>query len=286
MTAAGHEAMVLASALLQRVRLADPLAGFWEAADVQWWWRRPRLSDEVEQVFWVDDQGPVAAAYLTSWGENRWQCDVIVVPGAPPASLEMVWARAEESVRRHVAGDLEMLLRDDDLALRELAESAGFVAGEWSGTAWMDAAERPAVRPMPEGFVLVDRTQRAGAPHPMRVRNGDTVAERLAECPLYDPELDLAVETADGRDAGYALFWFDPRTAVGLVEPVRVEDEFQRRGLATAMVTVGIDRLVAKGAERVKIGFGTEAAAAVYLGLGFRQTSIDTTYERSPKVVD
>jgi hypothetical protein len=28
--------------VLQRARLADPLGGMWEAADVQWWWRRPR----------------------------------------------------------------------------------------------------------------------------------------------------------------------------------------------------------------------------------------------------
>ena len=234
----------------------------------------------------MDDRGPVAGAHLISWGENRWQCDVIVVPGTSTPSLEEVWARAEESVRQHVVGDLEMLLRDDDLALRRLAEAAGFVAGEWSGTSWMDAADRPAVRTMPEGFVLVDRAQRADAPHPMRVRNADTVAERLAQCPLYDPELDLAVETADGRDAGYALFWFDPQTSVGLVEPVRVKDDFQRRGLATTMLTHGIDRLVAKGATRVKIGFGTDAAAAVYLGLGFRQASSDTEYVRSPGVID
>src|SRR5581483_8969636 len=49
------------------------------------------------------------------------------------------------------------------------------------------------------------------------------------QCPLYDPELDLAVETADARVAGYSLYWFDPVTKTGLVEPVRVEDDYQRR---------------------------------------------------------
>lgn len=54
--------------------------------------------------------------------------------------------------------------------------------------------------------------------------------------------------------AGYSLYGFDPVTKVGLVESVRVEDGYQRRGLARAMLTVGIDRLAMKGAHRVKLG--------------------------------
>ena len=115
----------------------------------------------------------------------------------------------------------------------------------------------------------------------MRHRNGDSVAQRLAQCPLYDPALDLAVETADGRVAGYSLYWFDPATKVGLVEPVRVEDKFQRRGLARAMLSAGIDRLVARGAQRVKISYVTDAAGALSQGAGFRRTSTSTWYVRA-----
>lgn len=89
----------------------------------------------------------------------------------------------------------------------------------------------------------------------MRHRNGDRVAQRLAECSLYDPALDLTVETSDGRIAGYSLYWFEPTTRVGLVEPVRVEAEFQRKGLGRVRLCEGIDRLVARGAERVKISY-------------------------------
>jgi hypothetical protein len=56
----------------------------------------------------------------------------------------------------------------------------------------------------------------------MRGRNGPGVAERLRSCSLYDPALDLAVETVDGRAAGYSLYWYDSVTRVGLVEPMRV----------------------------------------------------------------
>ena len=45
------------------------------------------------------------------------------------------------------------------------------------------------------------------------------------------------------------------------------------------MLTVGIDRLARGGAQRIKIGFESEAAAALYQGVGFRPTSTDTWYE-------
>ena len=80
--AAGLEALMLATELLQRARRADPQAGLWEAADVQWWWRRPRRSDDVEKLFWIDDEGPVAGVLLTSWTDDAWQCDPVVVPRA------------------------------------------------------------------------------------------------------------------------------------------------------------------------------------------------------------
>jgi GNAT superfamily N-acetyltransferase len=110
------------------------------------------------------------------------------------------------------------------------------VAGEEDGTTWMNARERPDVTPLPEGFVLVNRARETTTPHPMRHRNGEQVEARLRQCSLYDPALDLAAETADGQVGGYALFWFDPVTQVGMLEPMRVEDEYQRRGLARAML--------------------------------------------------
>jgi hypothetical protein len=100
----GLEYVALATHLLRRVRLADADAGTWEAADLQWWWRKPRRSDGVDQVFWIDDAGPVAAVVLTDW-ERAWGCDCILVPGTtagPP--LAAVWARAHGDRRPGAAG--------------------------------------------------------------------------------------------------------------------------------------------------------------------------------------
>ena len=278
--ASGLESLALATELLQRCRLADADAGLWEAADLQWWWRTPRRSDSTDQLFWLDDEGPVAAVVLTDWSDG-WGCDPIVLPGLATVSHSTIWARAIDAIDALGLETVDVLARDDDSELQRLLNDAGFVATEdTDGTTWMDAAERPDATPLPEGFVLVDRTA-ATTPHPMRRRNGEAVESRLRQCSLYDPALDLAVEAGDGRTAGYALFWLDPVTKVGLVEPMRVEDAFQRRGLARALLTAGLERLAERGARRLKVSYVTDAARSLYGGAGFRVTGTSTTYRRT-----
>lgn len=278
--ATGVEALELATALLQRVRRADSYAGLFEAADVQWAWRAPRPSDAVEKIFWVDDEGPVGGVLLTSWTDGSWQCDPVLIPGAGYGP-DLVWTRALQHVARYTASDFTIPVGDDDDPFTNLARRSGLVAGHRDDTAWMPGASRPAVTDPADGFVVVDRTQRRHEPHPMGQRNGAGIAMRLEQCSLYDPSLDLAAETAEGQVAGYSLYWYDPTTKVGLVEPVRVEAAYQRRGLAQAMLTAGIDRLVRKGAKRLKVSYETPGAAALYQGLGFRPES-STTWYRGP----
>jgi predicted N-acetyltransferase YhbS len=274
----GLERLNATTAVLQRARQADPLGGMWEAADVQWWWRRPRATDELALPVWFDEAGPVAAAGLTAW-DDRWQADVFAVPSI--VDEDDVWAATLAATTGHRGGTLEMLVHEDDTALAGLAIRSGFtMTDEISGTSWMDADRRPPVAQV-DGFAIVDRVTRADRPHPMIARNGELVEPRLRQCSLYDPTLDLAVEDADGKHAGYALFWVDSTTRVGLLEPMRVEDEYQRRGLARMLLTNGLDRLARKGARRLKVGFQTDAARALYLGAGFVQTSVDRQLVRS-----
>jgi GNAT superfamily N-acetyltransferase len=277
--ASGLEYLALVTELLQRARLADAEAGLWEAADLQWWWRTPRRSDAVDQLFWIDDKGPVAGVVLTEW-RRAWGCDAIIVPGTVP--LAVVWAHAVEAIDGLGLEAVEVLARDDDFELLGLLADAGFVAdNERSGVTWMDARDRPDVAAMPEGFVLVDRADATTRPHPMQRRSGEEVEARLRQCSLYDPALDLAVETGDGEAAGYALFWLDPVTKVGLVEPMRVENAYQRRGLASAMLTAGLERLAKRGASRLKVGYSTDVARGLYVGAGFRVTSTSRSLSRA-----
>ncbi len=88
----------------------------------------------------------------------------------------------------------------------------------------------------------------------------------------------------DSRDrvAAYGLFWYDPETATGLVEPMRTEDDHQRRGLARHILTTGIDLLAEAGAERIKICFEPDnpASRSLYLSVGFQPDRHTVVYSR------
>ena len=264
-----------ATTLLQRVRAAHPTAGLLEAADAQWWWRSPRATDRVPQPFWFDASGrPVAAVIATDWGDAV-ALDPIVLPDAAPAWVARVVEIGVEHMQAAGLGPLEVVVDRADGAMRALLEGLGFVVADGAPLgvvdAWLAAEARPPVGHLPNGYRLRRRLDTSSRPHHLVARNGPDVEARLRQASLYRPELDLVV--LDDRDdvAAYGLFWFDPVTATGLVEPMRTEAAYQGRGLARHVLAAGIGRLVAAGARRVKVCFhpGNEAARRLYLGAGF-----------------
>ena len=281
----GRERLSAVTALLQRIRLLEPKAGVWEAADVQWWWRRPRASDEFVSPVWFDEAGqPSAAVLLTEW-PHAWAVDVIGMPG-PTLMLDDLAQHAWTYVERLEGSPvIESIVPAGDLELAARFERRGFVACDESWSGWQRAADRPAVADLPTGYRLVDRAGRGVdvAPvHPMVTRNGPDVEARLRQTTLYQPGLDLAVLAPDGSVAGYALFWHDPVTAVGLVEPVRVEDEHAGRGIGYAMISAGLDRLATAGATTLRISWESERAGELYTRLGFADEETFTTYRLTP----
>ncbi len=278
---AGREYLDLVTTLLQRERLADPERGLWEAADLQWWWRRDQHREPARQLFWFSGADPVAAVIVTDWGD-RWGCD-LVGAGGGSGLVRLAWTRALEMTDGLPHRPVEMAVREGDGALLDAVTSAGFVdAGERYATLWMSSDARAAVPRLPEGFVLRSREELQGAPHHMIPRNGEHVAERLAECTLYRPELDLVVLAPTGEAAAYGLFWPDPVTRVGLVEPMRTEDRYGGIGLAGHVLREGMDRLARHGCARLKVGhvIGNEAARRLYVGAGFEPRSFERTYVR------
>jgi GNAT superfamily N-acetyltransferase len=257
--ASGPEYLRLATTLLQRKRLGCPEGGSWEAADIQWWSRL----DQRSGLFWLDGDGEPEAAFLATTFRTM-QCDVLVLP-RDKAFEAAVWRTAIETSDPRA----EFVARLDDATGIAALEAAGYRLTDPAGVVdcWLDTADRPPVPVPPAGYRLRSRADDQDRPHPLIARNGEQVEARLRGCTLYRPDLDLAVLAPDGEVAGYGLFWPDPVTGVGLVEPIRVEDAHQGRGLASYLIAAGLDLLAANGCRRLKVGNDR----GLYTRLGFQR---------------
>lgn len=262
--------------LLHRIRRADRTAGLYEAAEVQWWWaQRSRPTDDFGQLFWFDDLNlPVAAVIATAFGDQM-QLDPLVMPDAAPDWRAHVMQRGLAHVSESGVESVSFEIDSADAVLRGVLVPRGFTVEKDGGLveSWLAADVRPAISPLAEGYRLCRRIDFVGRPHHMvnAQRNQPDPEPRLRQTSLYRPDLDLVVHDDRDRVAAYGLFWYDPATGVGVVEPMRTEDDHQRRGLARHVLTSGIELLARAGAQRVKICFepANPASGHLYLSVGF-----------------
>jgi len=280
---AGTEALAGLTTLLHRVRRAHPTWGAWEAADLHWWWRVDQRPDPRDCVLWLDaDSEPVLAVTAARFRDGLL-ADIIRLPSAPIPDEATEAARA--LVTRHRDRDIGWSCPtvDTELVDAYLAIGASPI-DERAVPTWIEAGDLPPAPECPAGYTLHTRAEAtATGEHHMVPRSGPDVERRLRESSLYRPELDLWIAADDGSVAGYALFWADPATGVGLLEPMRVNDAHQRRGLASMLLIAGARRLADAGCTRIKVSYMDDnpAAERTYLGGGFRPAGIDQTYQNA-----
>lgn len=275
----GADYLAAVTDLLHDVRRSGLDAGLWEAADAQWWYPRDPHPQPDAATFWYDDDRPVAATVFTRW--NPGLCGAVVFGDQ---SLDVAWHEVGRGLAVMPDADVDMEIGVGDGVMLARARAHGFVeeTDRIAVGRAVPAHLLPAA-PLPAGLRIVARPGLPG-PHPLSVRNGSEVERHLGDCSLYDPDCDLAIVTDDGDIAGYALFWPDPVTGVGLVEPVRVEDAYAGRGLATTLVQTGVELLARRGCRHLKVAYGLDnpARARVYERAGFTQQS-ESVVLRRPK---
>lgn len=282
---AGIEYLNAVTALLQRARNAHPTKGLYEAAEFQWWWRTARPTDNIGQLFWIDESGdPEAAVIITEW-KDRVALDPLVMPEASAEYVAKVIERGLAHASSCGFTSVELEVDSTDEVLRDVLLAHGFTMPEQAWLqdglveSWLAADARPDVSPLHEGYRLVPRNESSQRPHYGVDRHGADVEQRLLQTSLYRSDLDLEALDPDGNHAAHGLFWYDSETATGLVEPMRTEDNHQRRGLARHILTSGVDLLARAGAERIKICFepGNAGSSGLYLDVGFepvKQTGV------------
>ena len=80
----------------------------------------------------------------------------------------------------------------------------------------------------------------------------------MRQAPDYCSDLDLAILNLVGEVAAFANFWFDAQNRIGILEPLGTIPVYQKQGLASVLLSEGINRLLKLGATRLYGGAGQE----------------------------
>ena len=89
--------------------------------------------------------------------------------------------------------------------------------------------------------------------------------------PAYVLEHDMVAVARDGTIASFTIYWPDAELSLAQFEPVGTHPDFQRRGLAPAVIHESLARLARAGIRRARVltGGANEAAKRTYLAIGF-----------------
>ncbi len=276
---AGIDYLEAVTELLQRVRNAHPTFGLYQAAELQFWWSVARSTDSFDQLFWFDDRDrSVAAVTVTDFSHGaslvyqRPTIVVTVMPDASPAWVAHVVQRGLAHLDEHEIRGVELEADRNDDVMRNVLRGHGFtIKGEAVVECWMEAKARPEISALHHGYRLCTRLETMDRPHHLAGEGRADREERLQQTSLYRPDLDLVILDGDDNPAAHGMFWYDPVTSTGVVEPMRTRDEHQQRGLARHVLTAGIDLLARAGAQRISIGYEPDnpASSHLYRSVGF-----------------
>jgi mycothiol synthase len=74
---------------------------------------------------------------------------------------------------------------------------------------------------------------------------------RILQHPDYIPDLDIVVESPDGRLVAFCICWFNKNSLDGHVEPLGSHKDFRQYGLGRVALSEGVRRLQSLGAQDI-----------------------------------
>ncbi|MCB9419228.1 MAG: GNAT family N-acetyltransferase [Ardenticatenaceae bacterium] len=206
---------------------------------------------EIAPEIWDD----TIAKEIFAWGEAR---------------IKRVYADASEPVT------LDTSCREDDAPRLALLQRHGFVPDGVRSLILARSLHDPIPEPvLPDGYVIravagESEAEALVALHRAAFGTANmTITERLAmmRAPEYDRELDLIAVAPDGRFAAFCVGSISAEEnirsgqQVGFTDPVGTHPDFQRRGLARALLLAGMRLLQKRGMETAVLGTSSQNIA-------------------------
>lgn len=264
-----------------------PLDANWHPGDLVWQLKDARDA-HLDMRLWETSEGVVAAALFAGPGQLWLEC----LPQHEALVTEaLAWAEAAMASERPRLGanTLSVKLSEADGARIAQVEALGFERTSPEGVRFRRALDTD-IPPLelPPGMrvrdsVGIDPERRAAAHRNAwnhlahigieNARSSFTFKTygRLLAAPVYDPTLDLLVETDDGQLVAGCICWADAASGIGTFEPVGTHVDFRSQGLARAVNVEGLRRLRTRGMAwgRVSTAHFNAPAIATYLSCGF-----------------
>ena len=161
----------------------------------------------------------------------------------------------------------------------DLLRSLGYQPEPPKYVATIRSLDKPLPKPsLPEGFSLRSVAAESEAGLLAEVHNHsfgsswiETEYLKVMRTPGFMIEHELVAVAPDGRFAAFVIYWLDPISRSGLFEPVGCHKDFQRQGLATALMVEGMQRMVAAGMTHALVSYKSDnlPASKLYASLGF-----------------
>jgi ribosomal protein S18 acetylase RimI-like enzyme len=177
------------------------------------------------------------------------------------AWAETTWASGEGSVATYAY--------THDTLRRQLLLWRGYAdAGECGRTYTFDLARPYPAAALPAGFRIASLAEdpnieshiAAVASAFGRATLDRACFESKITAPNYALAWDLAVVSPEGEHVAFCLARLDQRNRVAAIDPIGTRPEYQRRGLAKALVAECFRRLGACGMRHAYIGAGPKSA--------------------------
>ena len=160
----------------------------------------------------------------------------------------------------------------------ELLEALGFTPADADYAVLKRNLDHVPDVSLPDGFTLRPLAGEHEARLAADVHNGafgrnwtEDEYIKVMRTPAFERTRELVVTAPEGRFAAFTVIWPDPVSRTGLFEPVGCHRDFTRRGLATAILFAGMDRMKAAGMETALVGCepSNQAAVSLYRSAGF-----------------
>ncbi|MBK9925492.1 MAG: GNAT family N-acetyltransferase [Anaerolineales bacterium] len=212
---------------------------------------------------WFNDGQPIAWAYLDDFNNLRWEIDSQYdeLIGA-----ELV-AWGESCIRRTStdgeANTLDASCREDYAERISFLKRHGFHQTEGTSIAMTRDLSVSIPEPkLPQGFTIrpiqgMEEAEAVASTH--RAAFGTdymTTENRLTimNTSEYDPSLDLLAIAPDGTVTAYCTCSVNEKEKTGMTDPVATHPNYQRMGLARALLLTGMKLLKERGMASAHLG--------------------------------